>query len=522
MRSIAQTRRCSLESMGGRQGCVRATARTFRSWRISLTLALALVTTTDAIEKANTAPDSRLRVSRGKQLSRNYDTKVFHQLVEKREGWLQKASNIDSGGDKKRFFGNRGMVTDEQIQWIRRTFQKPLYMRDLHKRNWEGRYITDSGLVVAIRNEGDHIIATADAKWSPARGDYHENKENTIHLFGIEATLGEDGIVRWQNGRKWLCEEAKNLASWKLAYRNFFRNFNINSTLPHRVTNVVSLDISVNERLRGRIVIALYGETVPKTCENFRSLCTGKKLSSRGTQLTYKNAYFHRIVKGFLIQSGDIVRGDGRSGESIYGKYFPDENFEVKHDRKYVVSMANSGNDTNQSQFFITLKTSPWLDGKNVAFGQVLMGQDIAEEISRMGDENGDPLDEVVITGSREHKIPAFVDASKRTIQPTTTKPKRQSKSGLRRTKARSRVMDGNHLTFKKKKQPAGVTPKIIFRKRKTASSDIPLQPALLIKNERRRSMQLPSELPIGGKCFGSNMLQHKPIRMDTKDRFEV
>lgn len=121
------------------------------------------------------------------------------------------------------------------------------------------------------------------------------------------------------------------------------------------ITHRVYLDVDIDKQHIGRIVIGLYGQVVPKTVENFRALCTGELgKSASGKALHFKGTLFHRIIPGFMIQGGDIVRGDGKGSESIYGGTFPDESFKIKHSHAGVVSMVNSGPDSNGSQFFIT------------------------------------------------------------------------------------------------------------------------------------------------------------------------
>ncbi|CAF3611172.1 unnamed protein product [Rotaria socialis] len=124
-------------------------------------------------------------------------------------------------------------------------------------------------------------------------------------------------------------------------------------------------DIKIDGNDAGRIVFELYNDECPRTCENFRCLCTGEK--GRGLtlykKLYYKGCCFHRVVKNFMIQSGDFTEGNGTGGESIYGGTFNDENFQFKHDRPYLLSMANRGPHTNGSQFFITTSEASHLDG---------------------------------------------------------------------------------------------------------------------------------------------------------------
>ncbi|KAL6603284.1 hypothetical protein ACP70R_043645 [Stipagrostis hirtigluma subsp. patula] len=175
-----------------------------------------------------------------------------------------------------------------------------------------------------------------------------------------------------------------------------------------KVTSKVFMDITIGGKPAGRIVIGLFGKTVPKTAENFRALCTGEKgKDPKGVPLHYKGSPFHRIIKGFMIQGGDFQYHNGTGSESIYGATFPDENFKIHHNEPGIVSMANLKEpNTNACQFYITTCDSPRAregDGKYVAFGKVLTGMETVLKIEALPVNNVDaPNTEVLITDCGE------------------------------------------------------------------------------------------------------------------------
>ena len=155
----------------------------------------------------------------------------------------------------------------------------------------------------------------------------------------------------------------------------------------------VYMDIEIGGDYAGRIEIELRSDVVPKTAENFRQLATGE------CGFGFAKSKFHRIIPQFMIQGGDFTRGNGTGGKSIYGDSFRDENFKLKH-RVGALSMANSGKNTNGSQFFICTSPCDFLDKKHVVFGYVTKGMEVVDRVESVGSASGAPSRKVIVSES--------------------------------------------------------------------------------------------------------------------------
>jgi peptidylprolyl isomerase len=155
------------------------------------------------------------------------------------------------------------------------------------------------------------------------------------------------------------------------------------------ISQTLRFDVDICGREKRSFNAGMFGSIVPRTVKNFVEICKGNR-KLKGVRLSYENTVFHRIIPKFMIQGGDFTKGNGSGGMSIWGEKFNDENFRIGHSVG-VLSMANSGPNSNGSQFFITTSRATHLNGKHTVFGIITSGMDVVYRIEAQGRSSGKP-----------------------------------------------------------------------------------------------------------------------------------
>jgi cyclophilin family peptidyl-prolyl cis-trans isomerase len=256
---------------------------------------------------------------------------------------------------------------------------------------------------------------------------YPEDEDDAAEVASITATVGQfaSAVVRISNAytMQEFGESEKGLHEQLVDWLQKF-GANVGEKKPDREQNTLTYQSSKRDpsffdpptefvgtspkvflllawgEQEGKVVIELNATASPKCAWNFQCLCTGEKGNGELTNLplTLKGNEFHRLVKDMCLQGGDIEGGDGYGGESVYGGEFEDEPFTISHNAAGIVSMGNSGPNTNTSQFFITLGACPHLDQENNAFGNVVEGMEYVTQIGELEcDEDDKPVVSVLI-----------------------------------------------------------------------------------------------------------------------------
>ncbi|KAM4772287.1 putative inactive peptidyl-prolyl cis-trans isomerase-like 6 [Rhinophrynus dorsalis] len=249
--------------------------------------------------------------------------------------------------------------------------------------------------------ENPILIPLMDCAWhqylsekkKELKGETWEYSSRVMCFINGQFMGDEKALETWANAM-WGYRDHRPLALYKALAEDFRSKY-----MKGTKHIFVYLDIKINEKHIGRLLFELFSDICPKTCENFQKLCTGEEGASlSGLKLHYKDSIFHRIVKNGWIQGGDILSGKGNGGESIFGETFEDENFAVSHNKRGILGMANKGRHSNGSQFYITMQAAPYMDRRSVAFGQLVEGSDVLQEMEDIPTYNERPNVECKVT----------------------------------------------------------------------------------------------------------------------------
>ncbi|NXG63572.1 PPIL6 protein, partial [Hemiprocne comata] len=229
-----------------------------------------------------------------------------------------------------------------------------------------------------------------EEKKKELRGEVWAYASSVMCFLDGQLLGDEKELLKWSQ-HEWDYRDFKPEALYQAIAEDFYTKYLKSSQASSTVRSVTRSQQGISHVFSLFSLLQLFSDACPRTCENFRALCSGgAKSLCDGQELTYKNSLFHRVVKNGWIQGGGVT-GKGDSGESIYGPTFEDESFSVRHKGRGVLGMANKGRHSNGSQFYITLQPAPYLDRKYVAFGQLIEGTEVLQRLEDVPTSNERP-----------------------------------------------------------------------------------------------------------------------------------
>lgn len=232
-----------------------------------------------------------------------------------------------------------------------------------------------------------NVHALTDTDWetflsekkNSIRGEVWGFKSGTMTFVDGQLIGNGDDFMRWAK-EKFAMVDFRPPAFYEALANQAYKGY-----LDNVDREVVYIDLAHDKRPMGRMIFELYKDIVPDTVKNFVNILSAKE------EKKYVSSTIHRIVKNGWVQGGDFVNGSGAHSESFEGGKFCDENYAIKHERRGIIGMANDGPHTNGSQFYITFSPAPWMDAQYVAFGCLIEGMSVLDDIENIETYNERP-----------------------------------------------------------------------------------------------------------------------------------
>lgn len=243
------------------------------------------------------------------------------------------------------------------------------YMKIL-KREKKGKFYIHKGSYIIFINDDEYIgLADAFKQWSLI--NYRYTDLSRIQVYKTRALLAMKKAINETPGSKF-----------------------------------VFMDVRIGEDIYQKVIFELFESLSPKTCENFRRLCAGNYTNKQGEKIGYRYNWIHRVYKGAFAQGGDMKGKEG--SKSVFDGEFPDESFDLKHDKEGLLGMCKSEGrkHSNECQFYVTLSAPlTYLDGKYCVFGRVISGMRVFRTMERISTPQQNTDEKIQIIDCGEYSV---------------------------------------------------------------------------------------------------------------------